>query len=98
MQEHIFTTYRFSRVSTFSVLFSVPEPSEAWAAIVRLTDVRGHSQPLTCCFGQEVEEVMLEEPCGWLTVPLTRKDLSPSEDDTEPMRDCEYLGLLQSFA
>ena len=34
----------------------------------------------------------LDEPSGWLTVQLERKDLSPSEDETEPSsRDCPSL-------
>lgn len=36
---------------------------------------------------QEVQEVALEEPSGWLTVPLSRKDLSPSDDDADSSRD-----------
>jgi len=36
---------------------------------------------------QEVQEVSLEEPTGWLTVALSKNDLSPSEEDSEPSRD-----------
>ena len=40
---------------------------------------------------QEVQEVSLEEPSGWLTVCLTRKDLAPLEDECETGSGSESL-------
>mmetsp|Transcript_43774 Transcript_43774/g.68522 ORF Transcript_43774/g.68522 Transcript_43774/m.68522 type:complete len:131 (+) Transcript_43774:468-860(+) len=36
---------------------------------------------------QEVKEVSLEEPSGWLSVPLSKKDLSHSENESEEYSD-----------
>ena len=73
--------------------YSLPRPAGFAPAPPNKDRFRHHAHAIRHCTHlglgavQEVQEVALEEPSGWLTVPLSRKDLSPSDDDVDPSRD-----------